>query len=111
MELDYSSSKRSLELRRICKECGFWYPHDLVPSLGECKNEKSMFYENALHGDKVSADCFVERSFSNLDFCWCSKCRETVPVSELSLHSAHDLYVSTAPLSVEDMMETTLAGD
>lgn len=58
----------------------------------------------------MASECFEARSFSDL-FCWCKKCRETIPVSDLALHVGHDLYVGTAPDNVEEMAELTFAGD
>jgi hypothetical protein len=94
-----------------CGQCQFWYPDDLSPMLGECQKKDSRDYQKAFREDRLSGDCFEDRSLSSEAFCWCRKCRETVPTSEISLHVGHDLYVATAPHLVEDMMELTFAGD
>ncbi len=97
--------------RPTCKECHFWHPSDVLRWFGECENGRSPEMGLAVRQDRVSADCFAERSYSGLAFAWCGKCRETSPASELPLHAGHDLYVGTAQPRVEDMMEMTVAGD
>jgi len=105
-------SKKPTNLSGLkCGQCQFWYPDDLTPTLGQCQKKDSRNFQKALQEDRLSADCFEDRSLSSDSFCWCRKCRETVPVSEISLHPGHDLYVATAPYPVEDMVELTFAGD
>jgi hypothetical protein len=94
-----------------CGQCHFWYPDDLLPSLGQCQKEDSGDFQKALREDKPSGPCFQNRSLSSEVLCWCRKCRESVPVSEISLHVGHDLYVATAPWPVEETAELTFAGD
>lgn len=94
-----------------CGECEFWYPDDLYPSLGQCQRKDSCDFQKALVEDRPSGTCFEERSLSPEVFCWCRKCRETIPVSEISLHIGHSLYVATAQYPVEEMAELTFAGD
>ena len=94
-----------------CGQCHFWYPDDLFPSRGQCEKETCIHYQKAIREDRLSGDCFVGRSLSVEVFQWCRKCKETIPGWEASRHVGHDLYVATAPFSVEEMMELTLAGD
>jgi len=94
-----------------CGECEYWYPDDLYPSLGQCQKRDSVDFQKALAEDRSSSSCFEERSLSSEVFCWCRKCRETIPVSEISLHAGHTLYVATARYPVEEMAELTFAGD
>jgi hypothetical protein len=108
-ELLSRNSRKMPDMR--CGQCHFWYPDDLFPSLGQCQKKDSGDYQRALGEDRLSGACFQSRSLSSEVLCWCRRCKETVPVSEISLHVGHDLYVSTAPCQVEEMMELTFAGD
>jgi len=95
----------------ICGRCEYWYPDDLRPSLGQCQRKDCEYFQRALPEDRVSDACFEERSLAPETFAWCRECRETIPVSEISLHVGHNLYVATAPYPVEDAAELTFAGD
>jgi hypothetical protein len=94
-----------------CGQCHYWYPDDLFPSLGQCQKGDSCDFQKALRGDRLSGDCFEDRSLSSEALCWCKTCRETIPVWADSRHVGHDLYVATAQYTVEEMLALTLAGD
>ncbi len=94
-----------------CGECQYWYPDDLYPSLGQCQRRDSQDFQKAFREDRASGSCFEERSLSSEVFCWCKKCRETIPVSEVPAHLGHNIYVGTARIPVEEMAELTFAGD
>ena len=94
-----------------CGECQYWYPDDLYPSLGQCQRQDAEDFQKALVEDRPSGTCFEKRSLTSDVFCWCRNCKETVPVSEITGHAGHTLYVATARYPVEDMAELTFAGD
>ena len=108
---DFIREKNEQDVPLNCGQCNYWYPDDLYPSLGQCQRKDAELSQKAVAEDNLSGPCFEERSLSSDIFCWCRKCRETIPVSEISLHAGHTLYVGTARYPVEEMAELTFAGD
>lgn len=96
---------------RRCEECHHWLPLDTMPHLGECRNTSSPHNRKAIFWDKVSGDCFKERSFEGEEFLWCESCRQTIHSSALDEHRSHNLFIGTSQLPVEEIVEVTLAGD
>lgn len=96
---------------RKCGDCDGWYPLDVQPQLGECRSSMSPRFGKPVFRDRVSGDCFEERSLLNSEFAWCGTCRQTVPRSDMRAHQPHTLFRGTAQFSVEDMMEFTTAAD
>lgn len=96
---------------RRCEECNGWYPFDVMPLLGECRNPASPNHKKPVFWDRTSGACFEERSLEGADFLWCGTCRQTIHVSELERHTTHRLFAGSSQSPVEDLLEFTLAGD
>lgn len=83
-----------------------------MPHIGECHNSSSLFNLKPVFWDKVSGDCFKERTFEAQELLWCETCRETVHVSTLGeQHRSHHIFIGSSQLPVDEMVEATLAGD
>ena len=102
---------RDSQVERICSNCQGWYPLDVQPHLGECHTSGSPNYGRSIFWDRVSSDCFEQRSLVNAEFVFCETCRSTVPRSDLTGHRSHELFAGAAQLPVEEMLEFTTAAD
>ena len=82
-----------------------------MPYLGECASPSSRSYKKPTFSDKPAEECYVKLSPDSVEFLWCQTHRQTIFSLELPEHRGCRLFVATASLPVEDMMELTLAGD
>jgi hypothetical protein len=81
------------------------------PHLGECHTSGSLNYGRPIFYDRISGDCFEQRSLVNAEFVFCETCRLTVPRSDLAGHRSHELFAGAAQFPVEEMLEFTTAAD
>ena len=96
---------------RTCQECHYWFPFELMPSVGQCDNPDSGHFGSPEFANKAVEGCFAKRSLEGLDFMWCQSHRQTIYTDELPEHRGCLVFVSSVGLPVEDEMELTLAGD
>ena len=79
--------------------------------MGECHISGSPNYGRPIFWDRISGDCFEQRSLVNAEFVFCETCRLTVPRSDLTGHRSHELFAEAAQFPVEEMLEFTTAAD
>ena len=94
----------------ICVYCHYWFPSDLMPRIGQCYNPSSRHFEKPTYSDKPTEDCFVTRTLEGQEFLWCQSHRQTIYITELPVHKACSVFISSASLPVEDQAELTLPG-
>lgn len=94
-----------------CALCHYWFPFPLMPQVGQCDNPSSRYFRKPEFSDKLTEECFVERSLEGLEFMWCQSHRQTIYSAELADHGSCRVFVSSVSLPVEDEVELTLAGD
>ena len=83
----------------------------MQPRLGECHTPESPNYGRPIFWDRISGDCFEQRSLVNAEFVFCETCKLTVPRSDLAAHKSHALFAGAAQFPVEEMLEFTTAAD
>lgn len=98
-------------MERICGNCNGWYPLDVRPNVGECHTEQSPRFGLPVYWDRVSGDCFEQRSLVNADFVFCETCKLTVAKTDIASHKSHALFAGAAQFPVEEMYEFTSAAD
>lgn len=87
---------------RACKVCKWWRPDAVLVYIGECEKRLKPTRES-----EGPCEDFAEKV--EVEFMWCSECRETFHQSERDRHKGHSVHDKVHV--DEDTHEYIMAGD